>query len=164
MRLSLALGCGLVFVTAAFGQGMGSMPMVVSQSNLKFENVPNIPKCFQAAPAHGDPGKGAFVILVKGKAGCAIPRHWHTPVEQLSFLSGTAHITMPGESPQTLTAGSFIHLPPKSQHTFICKTACRFFVAGDGPFDIHYVDDAGQEISAEQALQPMMKMRRKKNP
>ena len=162
MRLSLALAVTLLLAAVAFGQDMGSMPMAVSPAKMKFDNVPNVPKCAKAAVLHGDPGKGAFVLMIKATAGCKVPRHWHTPTEQLSFHSGSASITMPGEKPQTLSPGSFIHLPSKNQHSFVCKTACAFFLAGDGAFDIHYTDDAGQEISAEQALQPKMKMKGKK--
>jgi hypothetical protein len=37
-------------------------------------------------------------------------------------------------------------------HDFACTAACSFFISADGPFDIHYVDDAGTEITPEQAL------------
>lgn len=161
MRIFFGLALTLLLAVAAFAQSADSMPMAVSKADMKFDNVANVPACAKAAPLHGDPSKGAFVLMIRMSAGCGIPRHWHTPAEQLSFLSGTATITMPDEKAQTLAAGSFIHLPPKNQHSFVCKTACQFFLAGDGPFDIHYVDDAGQEISADQALQPMMKRKGK---
>jgi hypothetical protein len=154
MKVPTLLVAGAVLALASFAvaQEAGSMPTVVSPAKLKFDNVPNVPKCAKAAPLHGDPTQGAFVLLVKATANCNIPRHWHTATEELSFVTGAGTIAMPNEKPQPMGPSSFVHLPAKNQHIFACKTACSFFLSSDGPFDIHYVDDAGQEISAEQAL------------
>lgn len=147
----------LTFATLAAAQDMSSMPTVASPAKMKFDNVPNIPKCAKAAALHGNPMEGAFVLLVKATPGCTVPRHWHTANEQLAFVSGSAAVTMPNEKPQVMSASHYVYLPSKNQHTFACKTACSFYLISDGAFDIHYVDDAGQEISADQALAPKSK-------
>jgi hypothetical protein len=35
---------------------------------------------------------------------------------------------------------------------FVCVRECTLFVYTDGPFAIHYVGDAGKEITPEEAL------------
>jgi quercetin dioxygenase-like cupin family protein len=106
----------------------------------------------KGAVLQGDPGTGPSIILIKGAAACRIPRHWHTPTETIMFVSGTARLGMKGQPPETLRAGSYGYVPAKHTHEFSCTAACSFFLSADGPFDIHYVDDAGNEITPEQAL------------
>jgi quercetin dioxygenase-like cupin family protein len=142
----------LAFAAMATAQDMGSMPMVSSPAKLTFGNIPNIPQCAKGAPLHGNPMQGAFVMEIKAAAGCKIPTHWHSTNETVGLISGRADVGMPKEKPQAMAAGAYVYLPAKNQHNFVCQTACTFYLTGDGAFDIHYVDDAGQEISADQAL------------
>jgi quercetin dioxygenase-like cupin family protein len=118
----------------------------------KFDVVPNIPECAKAAVAHGDPAAGPSVLLVRSTAACRIPRHWHTPNEQLMVVSGTARLGMKDQTAESLRPGDYAYVPSKHQHEFFCPAACSFFVVSDAPFDIHYVDDAGNEIPMAQAL------------
>lgn len=52
-----------------------------------------------------------------------------------------------------LEPGSFVSVPPKHVMNFACVRACVLFVYTDGPFAMHYVDEAGKEISPATALQ-----------
>jgi quercetin dioxygenase-like cupin family protein len=151
----------LAFAAMVAAQDMGSMPMVQSPAKAKFGPLPNIPACAKGAGLHGDPMQGAFVLLIKTTAGCTVPRHWHTANEQVGLVSGSAALSMPNEKAQAMTAGSYVYLPSKNQHSFTCKTACMFYLAGDEKFDIHYVDDAGQEITPEQAFKMKSKSGKK---
>jgi mannose-6-phosphate isomerase-like protein (cupin superfamily) len=125
---------------------------VVHAATATLAPFPNMPDCFKGAAVHGDPGTGPSTLLVRATGACGVPRHWHTPTENLLMVSGTARVGMKGQPAETLRAGSYAYIPAKHQHEFSCPGACSFFVVSDGPFDIHYVDDAGNEIPAEQVL------------
>jgi quercetin dioxygenase-like cupin family protein len=118
----------------------------------KFGNIPGLPACVTGAVQKGDPAKTASVILAKFSASCKVPWHWHTAPEQLMMLSGRARVEMKDGSPATMAPGDYVNLPGKHVHQFTCQSACKLFIAIDGPFDIHYVDAKGNEIPQEQAL------------
>jgi quercetin dioxygenase-like cupin family protein len=131
---------------------MAQNSVVANAGNQKFGALPNLPDCTQGAVVDGNPGSGPSVILAKTTGNCTIPMHWHTPNENVTLTSGTARIQMKDGPAQTLHAGSFIHLPSKHPHMFTCNGGCSMYIASDTTFDIHYVDKAGKEISAQQAL------------
>jgi quercetin dioxygenase-like cupin family protein len=125
----------------------------VPEATSKFANFPSIPECFMGAVQQGDPSKGDAVLLLKGKTGCVVPWHWHTPIERLMMVSGRARVEMKDGSPAMLRAGDFLNLTAKHAHKFSCLASCMLFDVSSGtPFDIHYVDDGGNEIPPEQAL------------
>jgi len=123
----------------------------------KFVNFPGLPTCVKGSVVNGDPGQGSSVILVKAMSSCVIPWHWHTPTEQLMFVSGSGKGDMKDGSPVLLHAGDYLNLPSKSAHQFTCVAACTFFLASDATFDIHYVDKDGKEISPDEALESKAK-------
>jgi quercetin dioxygenase-like cupin family protein len=125
---------------------------VAHAAGAKYEPFPNVPECVKGSVVHGDPATGPAIILIRGTAGCRIPRHWHTSNENVMLVSGSARIGMKGQPAETLRPGSYAFVPAKHQHEFACPTACSFFIAADGAFDIHYVDDAGNEIPPEKVL------------
>jgi quercetin dioxygenase-like cupin family protein len=132
------------------------------KASSKFVNMPGLPTCSTASVQNGDPSKSGSVILVKAASGCVVPWHWHTPNEQLMVVSGSGKVDMKDGSPAALHSGDYLSLPAKSVHQFACAAACTFFIASDGPFDIHYVDKAGKEISPDEALKSKGKAPMKK--
>ena len=122
----------------------GATPMV---------HMPRTPDCFVMATEQGDPSKEASILKMKGSAGCAVPWHWHPATENIMMVSGTAETQVKGEKPTRLWPGSFLSVPPKHVMNFACGHECTLFVYTDGPFAVHYVDDAGNEISPTAALQ-----------
>jgi quercetin dioxygenase-like cupin family protein len=138
-------------------QSSNPQPKIENVSDMKFVNVPNVPTCFRAAVEHGDPSSGPSTLLVKGTKGCEVPMHYHTPTEQVVMVSGTARIEMKGDRPRIMKAGGFATAPPRHAHHFTCTSACQFYVISDGVFDIHYVDDSGNEIPFEQAVKSLGK-------
>jgi len=143
----------LAVLCCAFAQPLAAQEAHVTHAaGAQFVAFPNLPDCMKGAVLRGDPATGPSIILSRGTAGCRIPHHWHTPNETLLFVSGNAGLAMKGQPPETLRAGDYVQVPAKHQHEFACTTACSFFVNADGPFDIHYVDDAGNEIPAEKVL------------
>jgi quercetin dioxygenase-like cupin family protein len=148
------VGTALVVLTAlAWPLTAAAQEMQVTHAaGAKYVAFPNVPECMKGAVLQGDPGTGPSIILIRGAAGCHIPRHWHTADETLMFVSGSARLAMKDQPPAILKAGSYAMVSAKHPHAFGCPAACSFFISANGPFDIHYVDDAGNEIPPEQAL------------
>jgi len=118
----------------------------------KFGPHPALPACATIAVQDGDPGKGESIIMLRAKAGCVLPWHWHTPNERLIIVSGSAKADMKDMKPTMLHPGDFILLPSKGIHQFTALTNVELFDISDAPFDMHYVDPAGKEIPVEAAL------------
>jgi quercetin dioxygenase-like cupin family protein len=123
-----------------------------SAATTKFGNHPALPACVTIAVQDGDPGKNSSLILLKFKAGCTIPWHWHTPNERLIMISGSGKAEMKDAPPTMMKPGDFLLLPSKGIHQFHAVTAVELFDLSDAPFDIHYVDAAGKEIPIADAL------------
>ncbi len=119
-----------------------------------FGAVPGVPECVTMAPLRGNLGTGPASVMVRMKSGCVVPYHWHTPSEELIVLRGAPLGQMLGMRPTILKVGSYSQLPSKHVHRFRCesKDDCVIALVTGGVFDIHFVDDAGKEISTEAAL------------
>lgn len=103
--------------TLAWPVGLAAQEAHVTHvAGAKFAPFPNIPECVKGAVLQGDPGTGPSIILIRGMAGCHIPRHWHAATETLLFVSGAARLGMKGQPPETLRAGSYGVVPAKHQH------------------------------------------------
>jgi quercetin dioxygenase-like cupin family protein len=122
-----------------------------------FVRIPNAPDCFLAVIEHGQPEKEASVMLMKGSAGCAVPWHWHISNEQIMMLTGTARTQVRGDKDVVLQSGDYFFVPPHHTMRFACADSCTLFVYTGGPFEIHYVDENGKEISPEEALRSSRK-------
>jgi quercetin dioxygenase-like cupin family protein len=154
MHLSKYVLLGSLFVSAISITAQDSdKSAYVAAATTKFANFPGVPDCFVGAAQQGDPSKGDAILLLKGKTGCVIPWHWHSPTERLMMVSGRAKLEMKDGSPATLRGGDFVNLNPKHVHQFTCQLTCTLFdVSSGAPFDIHYVDASGSEIPPDQAL------------
>ncbi len=129
-------------------------PIVSPKAGLKFINVPNTPKCFTIAVERGDPMKGPSVILARFAPHCVAPFHWHTPSETAMVASGALETQMKGDKAIVAHSGDFVYLPSHHVHRATCTGAapCLLFLSSDAAFDIHWVDDAGNEIPFEKAV------------
>jgi quercetin dioxygenase-like cupin family protein len=149
------LACCYPFAFAA-GETAGADDGILLQqaAKAKFVSVPGVPACTTLAPLRGDMGKTASTLMVRMKVGCMVPFHWHTPSEEMVVLQGTPLAQMLGKRSYVLKVGSYSQLPTHHVHRFKCtsKVDCLFFLVADGPFDIHFVDEQGKEISTEAAL------------
>jgi quercetin dioxygenase-like cupin family protein len=133
-----------------------------AKATSKFVNFPGLPTCMTGSVQHGDPSKGAAVILAKSTTGCTVPWHWHTADEQLMMVSGNAKVAMKDGQPTSVHSGDYLSLPGKNAHHFTCVAACTLFIMPSGAFDIHYVDKDGKEISPDEALKSKGKAPMKK--
>jgi quercetin dioxygenase-like cupin family protein len=148
MRVAVAF-IALLFAAPALAQGSA---VVRKMSESKFGPVAGLPTCIHAAVQSGDPAKGASILLFRGKAGCTVPWHWHTPTENVMMVSGSAKFEMKDQGATTVGPGGYAMMPSKHVHRFTCTSACTGFVTSDAAFDIHYVDASGKEIRPEAAL------------
>ena len=137
------------FLMLAQAEDMG---VLRNLSESKLAPMPGMPGCVIMAVESGDPSKGASIIVFKGTAGCTIPWHWHTPVEHVMIVSGSAKVEMKDGKTEVLKAGGYALMPAKHVHRFTCASVCSAFVYSDGAFDIHYVDPSGKEITPDAAL------------
>lgn len=154
-RVVLVAVCSVaVMATAMTLRAQDAAQMIFAPAAIsKFVNMPGLPTCVSIAVQRGDPAKEPSILLIKLKAGCTVPWHWHTPAEQMMVVSGTGKAEMKdGDKPAMVKAGDFVYMPSKNIHQLKATTAMMLFDAPDGPFDIHYVDEAGNEIPPEKAL------------
>jgi quercetin dioxygenase-like cupin family protein len=100
----------------------------------------------------GNPGNGPSTILIKLKAGCILPWHWHTSNERIIMITGSAKAEMKDASPLPMEQGDFLVMPSKHIHQFTATTDVEFYDISETTFDIHYVDSSGSEISVAVAL------------
>jgi quercetin dioxygenase-like cupin family protein len=129
-----------------------SAGVALNIAEMKFAPLPGMPTCATGAVSSGDPTKGASIILAKATKGCTFPNHWHTPNEKVMIVSGSAHLEMKDGKPASLRPGGFADIPSKHVHSFKCTSQCMLFIHSDAPFDMHYVDASGNELSADDAL------------
>jgi len=143
----------LVLVLMAAFAAAQDQGKLVTPSELKLEAFPNFPTCVKGAVLFGAPDSDqGSTIYVKGTPGCAVPWHWHTPIEEVGVVSGSLKLEMKDGGAKTLGPGGYAMFPAKHVHQATCTTACTFFVGAHGKFDIHYVDASGNEIPFDQAV------------
>jgi hypothetical protein len=71
----------LMVVGLAVAATAQDKPSIVTVATSEFATPAGFPACVASAVQHGDPSKGASVILNKLTAGCFTPWHWHTTNE-----------------------------------------------------------------------------------
>jgi quercetin dioxygenase-like cupin family protein len=127
-------------------------PVFKSLHDAKLAAMAGLPACFSAEVQRGDPSQERAIFLIHGAANCFVPWHWHGVTEVVMIVNGTLRLQMKEGQPVLLRSGGYSSLPEKHVHRGGCVTPCTFFAYSDGPFDIHYVDEAGREIPADEAL------------
>jgi len=143
----------VLFVTCLMMSSQAPQTKPMRTGDAPMVHMPGTPDCFVMATEQGDPGKEASILKMKGSAGCAVPWHWHPATENIMMVIGTAETQVKGEKPIQLAPGAFLSVPPKHVMNFACAQECTLFVYTDGPFALHYVDEAGNEIPPTVALE-----------
>lgn len=153
MQFWLFTLCLILCISASTqGQEMAGQAAGRNVLEMKLTTIPGLPTCAKGSVQSGDPTKGPSIIFAKLPAGCSIPWHWHTPNEHVIIVSGVARFEMKDARPLTLRAGGFALMPAQHIHQFHCRLACQLYIYSDVPFDIHYVNRQGIEISPSEAL------------
>ncbi|TFW09751.1 cupin domain-containing protein [Oxalobacteraceae bacterium OM1] len=152
LLLALSAATALAAAPAADKSAQGTF---VEPGSIQWQDgPPGLPKGAKFAVLSGDPSKdGPFVIRLRAPPGYRIPPHWHTQDEILTILSGAMHFGSGDKenssSEHVLKTGAFHSLPGKSPHYAYTKEATTIQVHGNGPFDIHYVNEADAPQSAK---------------
>jgi quercetin dioxygenase-like cupin family protein len=107
---------------------------------------PSLPPGAQASVLLGHPGQpGPFVLRLKFPAGFVVPPHRHSKDEMVTVIAGKFGIgsgeTLDRSAAQTLSAGSFVHLPAGMPHFALAIDGEVIVqINGVGPFDVTYVN------------------------
>ena len=157
----LVLASAVAISTAGYAKDAEEM-VVLDPGTLKFTPIPDMPSCASAAILRGDPRSGPAWVLLKLGAGCRVPWHWHTANETLVVISGQGTISMKDGPPLRFVPGAYSSLPSHHAHQASCSRSCLLFNGADAAFDVHYVDEKGDEISSKEALQRAAKTPPKK--
>jgi quercetin dioxygenase-like cupin family protein len=161
--LLIAVGAMAVLARPAQTRAKDAEEMIVlSPQSLKFIAIPDMPACATAAILRGNPRFGPAWVLLKLASGCRVPWHWHTANETLVVVSGRGTIAMKDGPPLQFVPGAYASLPSNHPHQATCTRTCLLFNGADAAFDIHYVDQSGQEIPLEKALTLSAKPKRKR--
>jgi hypothetical protein len=122
--------------------------VMVAPGDLKWgEGPPSLPAGSKAAVLEGDPAKpGLFTLRLQIPANYKIPAHWHPADEHVTVISGTFYMGMGDKLDESkakpLAAGSFAHMPPKTNHFAFTRTEAVIQLHGMGPWGITYVNPA----------------------
>ena len=111
-----------VIIACLFIAHAQEMGVLRKLSENKLAPMAGLPACITMAVESGDPSKGPSVIVFKGKSGCLIPWHWHTPTEHVMIVRGSAKVEMKGGSSAILGPGGYVLMPSKHHHQFTCTS------------------------------------------
>lgn len=115
-----------------------SLTRTVESEHIKWGNCPEfMPDSCKIAVLQGDPSKPNTDIFFKMKGNSSIPNHWHNSAERMILVSGKMEVDYRGQSPKTLTFGSYAYGPPEKPHTASCLSnePCILFIAFNKPVD-----------------------------
>jgi hypothetical protein len=148
---------GIVTVVAFFALALAAAPfasaqehsehVIVTPADLKWDNVPSLPRGAKVAVIQGNPAEpGPFTIRLKLPANYKVPAHWHSASEMLTVLSGSFNGGLGGKLDQTKTKallpGSVSIMPAKMHHFAWTKQETVVQISSTGPFDVNYVNPA----------------------
>ena len=108
---------------------------------------PVLPPGARIAVLKGDPSQeGVFVLRLRVPAGYRIPPHWHPAFENVTVISGEAHLGMGDKFDtsmgETVPAGGFIWMAPMMHHYFWCEVDTVIQLHGIGPWQLYYLNPA----------------------
>ena len=150
-------GSKAVFVSAAFacvslaapahGAESHAEHIVVAPKDLKWVDVPSLPKGAKAAMMEGPMNEAKpFMVRIKFPANYKIPPHWHNNIEHITVLSGTLNMGIGDKfdekKTKAMTAGYVSIMQPKTNHFVWTKVETIAQVHGMGPWEVNYVNPA----------------------
>lgn len=109
------------------------------------DTAPILPPGAKMAVLKGDPSKeGIFVLRLSVPAGYRIMPHWHPAYENVTVISGEAHIGMGSAFDKTkgvkIPAGGFGYLAPQMHHFFWVDVETVIQLHGMGPWQLYYLN------------------------
>jgi len=126
---------------------------VLDPNKTDYTEVPGSAGAFQVKPLGDDAARQFKTYLSRIAPGAGLTWHWHTLAEEFVILKGTALTQIKDQPPVRLEAGAYSQFPGKTIHRFCNggQDECIVFAVGAAAYDIHWVDDGGNEISEDDA-------------
>ena len=150
---ALELGVALTSTTAWASEGHeGVSGFLPDPTSANFQTAAGVPECTRFDVLRGDMAASSSTMMVRMDSGCVVPYQWHSPNEELIMLRGEIEAQFLGGNVLNLANGAYLLIPTGKPHRFRCSSqeACVMFIAADTAFDIHFVDQDGKPISAEE--------------
>ena len=118
---------------------------MVKAADLKWEDVPSLPKGAKAAVIEGPMSEAVpFTIRLKFPGNYKVPPHWHPAVERVTVLSGTFNMGMGDKFDEKKTMavgpGDMMIMQPKTNHFAWTDKETVLQLNGTGPWGITYVN------------------------
>ncbi len=118
---------------------------IVTPADLKWEEVPALPKGAKAAVIEGPMNQAVpFTARIKFPADFKIPAHSHPGVERATIISGTLNMGFGDKFDKAkttpMTPGSIMIMQPNTNHFAWTETDTIVQLNGTGPWDIVYVN------------------------
>lgn len=120
--------------------------VAVKAADVKWAEAKGHPKGVQSCVVHGDPAKGAFVLLMKAPEKAAWPPHLHSADEVVFVQSGSLTIgtgeKVDESKAMTVDAGGYFLFKAKTPHWAKVSKETVFLRYANGPGDVTYVNPA----------------------
>ncbi len=158
LAVALMILCWLALSTTVPAQSQQSAPAdhgIFAPAAIQWKDGPAaLPYGVKAAVLEGDPSKeGPITMRLLLPAGYKIPPHWHPNIEHTTVISGTINLGMGDKFDKTkgnkLPAGSFLFMPPKTNHFAWSEEGCVIQVHAIGPWGVVYVNPADDPRQAK---------------
>ncbi|MBI4564397.1 MAG: cupin domain-containing protein [Planctomycetes bacterium] len=111
------------------------------------DGPPALPPGAQFAVLEGNPKEAEFFTMrLKLPAGYKVPPHQHPAIERVTVLSGQLHValgdTFDPSKAKELKAGSYMKIPPRTNHYAFTKEETILQLTTIGPWEVIYVNPA----------------------
>lgn len=122
--------------------------VILPADKITWEPVPRLMhKGAEIAYLAGDPGRrGIFIARLKLPANYDFPAQWHARAKNVTVISGTLNVgtgdKLDKSKGEALGPGGFFHIPARTRHYMWTTGDAVIEIAGEGPFDLKYVDPA----------------------
>ena len=146
MKVALAVAVCVALGAMAAGTAGVQDVSTVKSADVKWMEAKGHPKGVMSALVHGDPTKGAYVMLLKAPAGTKWAPHLHSADEIIGIQSGEFMIgagEKVDESKGTvIDAGGYFTVKGKTPHWSVAKKDTVFFRYSSGAGDITFCNPA----------------------
>lgn len=145
---ALAIPVAAILAGVAIAQQQPTPHIMMTPDKIQWKaGPPSLPAGAQLAVIKGDPAQpGPFIMRLKLPANYQIGGHWHPADENVTVLSGTAHIGLGEKLDRTkgsaLPAGSVMVMPSGTRHFAWTDGETILQLNGTGPWGINYVNPA----------------------
>jgi hypothetical protein len=146
-RMLCAASALVVLAGLTSANGWAGEHKMVKASELKWGDVPSLPKGAQASVIEGPLNEAVpFTVRIKLPANYKVPAHWHPEVERVTVLSGGFNMGIGGKFDEKalveLKPGDMMIMDAKTQHFASTKVPTVIQVHGKGPWAVNYVNPA----------------------